>query len=306
MTTTENNLNANPGASIDNSGIIDVGGGWYRIFMTITVQTSGGGVDESGVDNLVIMFDRFNNASEELRETLWWGVQAEKSATLGRYIKTSGTAITAPTTVKNLSSSSYPSTISGAEFNSNGYFVFDNTYNDQIISSTTTIGDTNPAGLTAEIWVNCSSSGPFGEAQTGGQNWIFGEEQRYRIIWSDADEVTWVVRTTNNAWYSTGTVTTGTFNSQDTWTHIVGVYDGSNVRLYKNGSQVSFNASTISGNIDGSVADPTIGIMAHPGISGTGLGYGSGLVGEVRVYNRGLTATEVSQNFNATRSKYGV
>jgi len=32
----------------------------------------------------------------------------------------------------------------------------------------------------------------------------------------------------------------------------------------------------------------------------------NGGLGEIRVYNRALSATEVSQNFNATRSKYGV
>lgn len=34
--------------------------------------------------------------------------------------------------------------------------------------------------------------------------------------------------------------------------------------------------------------------------------YFDGLIGEVRVYNRGLSATEISNNFNATRSRYGV
>jgi hypothetical protein len=34
--------------------------------------------------------------------------------------------------------------------------------------------------------------------------------------------------------------------------------------------------------------------------------YTQGEIGEVRIYNDALTASEVLQNFNATRGKYGV
>jgi hypothetical protein len=44
--------------------------------------------------------------------------------------------------------------------------------------------------------------------------------------------------------------------------------------------------------------------QANPGADNKG--YYAGEVGKVKVYNRALTETEIKQNFEATRSRYGV
>ncbi len=94
--------------------------------------------------------------------------------------------------------------------------------------------------------------------------------------------------------------------SYDTWYHIIHTYDGSNQYMYVNGSLVASGATT--GNIlyDNNNTKVTFG-------SDYELGYNSGLngimkgrIGLIRLYNRALTFAEVTQNFNDSRTRFGL
>lgn len=80
------------------------------------------------------------------------------------------------------------------------------------------------------------------------------------------------------------------------WNHVCGVYDGK-AKTYYNGilstTSTSFNLNDISS------LNFTIG---------SGMGYYAfeGNISLVSLYNRALSATEIQQNFNATRSRYGI
>ena len=103
--------------------------------------------------------------------------------------------------------------------------------------------------------------------------------------------------------WAAGSYTTGGnfFSSssipRDTWTHIVGTYDGANQKIY------------INGVLDGTEAETAaIAATSYP----LYIGVNSGDIGEdfegslanVLIYNRGLTAAEVKQNYNSTRSRF--
>jgi hypothetical protein len=76
----------------------------------------------------------------------------------------------------------------------------------------------------------------------------------------------------------------------NTWTHLAATYDGSTIRLYVNGSQVASTART--GAITTSTSPLRIG-----GDSVWGE-YFTGLIDEVRVYNRALSQTEIQTDMN--------
>jgi hypothetical protein len=69
------------------------------------------------------------------------------------------------------------------------------------------------------------------------------------------------------------------------WSHLAGTYDGSTLRLYVNGTQVATQA--LSGSLVSSTAPLRIGGNSVWGE------YFSGLIDEVRVYNRALSPTEI-------------
>jgi hypothetical protein len=88
----------------------------------------------------------------------------------------------------------------------------------------------------------------------------------------------------------------------DTWYCMTVTYDGANVRFYING-----------------VLNDTVVTTATPGYSGLGMhvgerwdggyltqSYVDGSIPVVRLYDRALSATEVNQNVNALRGRYGV
>jgi fibronectin type 3 domain-containing protein len=78
----------------------------------------------------------------------------------------------------------------------------------------------------------------------------------------------------------------------DTWTFLALTYDGTILRLYVNGTQVATRAS--SGAIQ---------TVANPLWIGGNQPYGeffTGLIDEARVYNRALTATEVTNDMNTS------
>jgi hypothetical protein len=77
----------------------------------------------------------------------------------------------------------------------------------------------------------------------------------------------------------------------NTWTHVAATYDGAVLRFFINGTQVS------TANIAGSVVVST-GLLRIGGNSVWGEWFG-GLIDEVRVYRRTLTAAEITADMNA-------
>ena len=90
--------------------------------------------------------------------------------------------------------------------------------------------------------------------------------------------------------------TTATF-SNNTWYHLVGTHKSNDLNLYVNGSNVIFNVNQ-GGTLSSSyTANIVIGEFA---------GYMSGNIAKVSIYNRALSATEIAQNYNALKGRYGL
>ena len=217
-----------------------------------------------------------------------------------RYVDTYGVRITAPTTVKNLSSSSYTGTINGgATFNSAGYFDFDavDGYIDTGYNPGAVTELTVEAWLRVDTYTNDGAGISIGTNQAGTGQCYLGRGN------SGGDSMDWR--------FYTGTFLDETefFTSDTGWKHYVGTYDqtggaGGNqgrMRLYVDGN---LEDTALSNNT--SAIDFSSGENIRIGVNTNGSSYFDGKFGEIRIYDKALTATEVSQNFNATRGKYGV
>jgi hypothetical protein len=82
----------------------------------------------------------------------------------------------------------------------------------------------------------------------------------------------------------------GTAMAANTWVHVAMTYDGTTLRFYRNGTQVATAAAS------GAVS-ATTGALRIGGNSPWG-DYFSGMIDEVRVYNRVLTAAEITTDMN--------
>jgi hypothetical protein len=280
--------------------INSVGNGWYRVSITSTslnttasaltlshvsdsgTNTGGGNIflghDGDGVSGLYI-----------------WGAQVEKGSTPGRYIKTYGTAITAPTTVKNLSSSSYTGTINGATFNSAGYFVLDGV--DDYFDNGN-IALTASGGWTVELWFKPNQS----THSSGTWNYLFRDAGAGNPVWECGFYSTGLTFSMkDNAVPSNANVVEFiTTNGQ--W-HYLAVGIDSSTHTFLTGSSVAGTLSTDIKEVAASSGVCEINTLFCNELIGNFLG---GEVGEIRIYDRALTLAERTQNFNATRSKYGV
>ena len=83
----------------------------------------------------------------------------------------------------------------------------------------------------------------------------------------------------------------------DTWLHAVGTLDGSNIKIYINGNQELSNSQTI--NPASNSSDVLIGRDSN-------VQYFPGKIAKVKIYNKALTASEVLNNFNATKGRFGL
>ena len=102
----------------------------------------------------------------------------------------------------------------------------------------------------------------------------------------------------DGAWHNT----TGITPTLNTWYQIVGTYDGSSLIQYVNGaisgSAVSYTGTPGSGGVT-RIARRWDDVVASGNLF-------PGDISVVRIYNRALSADEVSQNFNALRNRYGI
>jgi len=94
----------------------------------------------------------------------------------------------------------------------------------------------------------------------------------------------------------------GTGITNNVWTHLAWVFDGSIEYLYINGAL--YNTHTPSGGIN-TTLDSTNHCIA--GYFDTGfISYYNGKISNFSLYNRSLSATEVLQNYNAHKSRFGL
>ena len=83
-----------------------------------------------------------------------------------------------------------------------------------------------------------------------------------------------------------------------TWGCYCVVYNGSNVSIYRQGIYQGQQSTT-------GIADWSAGIQVGNWQGGGGYSW-QGLISNVMMYNTALTADQVTQNFNATRGRYGL
>ena len=87
--------------------------------------------------------------------------------------------------------------------------------------------------------------------------------------------------------------------SDGNWHYVVGTYNGSAVALYVDGVQVASNLTTPGTIPDNTGIQPVrIGANSLRLVGGEGDGYFIGRIGDIRVWNRTLSAEEVSAAYN--------
>ena len=186
-------------------------------------------------------------------------------------------------------------TISGATF-SNGIFTYDGT-NDKTSFTSTGLSSTT-TNLTINTWIKTddktADNGAYrgwittgaGSSNTACFKMSITNDNGYCVIWG-----------LNNS----AKVTADTALDGDTWFNVVYTYTSGTGKIYTNGALDA--TASYTGNHDLT--------QFHLGSGGTAgnlddRGMWNGEIGPVHVYNRELTATEVLQNFNAQRGRFGV
>lgn len=107
-------------------------------------------------------------------------------------------------------------------------------------------------------------------------------------------------RLSNNTNYLT-TYTIGSSITTGTWNNIVGQYDGANWNIYLNGNLVS---STLQNQ---GPLPSTAPVSIGAAFISTGYErFINGRISTTLVYNRALSAPEILQNYNATKTRFGL
>jgi hypothetical protein len=193
--------------------------------------------------------------------------------------------------------------VNGPTFNSadGGYIVFDGV-NDFI-----TLGDILALGFTdgvftADAWVYVPSTWTAGSqypnliskgASAGWDNagWSLFVFRDY----PGAGIYGWGCGIRNGA---TSLITQGSINiTPNTFTHICVTADGSNVRLYQNSVLTNTNSQTVNPELNSQ------SVLIGKDWTNN---YFPGNVAITRLYNRAISSSEVRQNFNSTRSRFGI
>ena len=156
--------------------------------------------------------------------------------------------------------------------------------NNDYVDTDYNFGNDFDSGVTWTAWVKQTNTGEqyFIHSRTSGSGEAFtlgtrgGAYNDFRFTWTTSSGVVTALSITNRS---------------DTWTHVSGTWDGSNVRIYINGSEE--NSSSLGGNTSTPTTDILIGIRSDL------LGDFEGFIDDVRIYNYARTAAQVRLDYNA-------
>lgn len=155
-----------------------------------------------------------------------------------------------------------------------------------------------PNQLTLSIWLNRSQLGNYSQVvgvPLDDVTWS-NPFRRYGFEFiADTNTMSFTLGFDDNTYVSTTCETFGV----DTWFNITGTYDGSNINVYVNGQLSATSSETKT------LINSTSKFYLGAENSSTTYPFG-GKVGCVNLYNRPLDPSEVLQNYNALKTKFGL
>ncbi len=187
--------------------------------------------------------------------------------------------------------------VNGVTYNSSvgGNMVFDG-INDFLRIEDNTAFDTQTPSV--EVWVKTNAT-----TQNGfwfEKGWV---NTQYSLFQEGA-VIQWRQFYASGEGLTNLSTATASYMNTTNWYQIVGTFSNGQRRLYINGSLVNSDSQTgvIQTNSSGSSVGAYGGYSATTGRAY----YYNGNIAIVRVYNKELSASEVLQNFNSTRSRFGI
>lgn len=181
--------------------------------------------------------------------------------------------------------------VNGAAYFSNneGYIAFDGVNDYASIETSNDISGNNP--WTISIWANVSSS----ENSSGRQGWLIWQGTSNQTtnqlismgVTSGAIEI---------AHWGNDTTFTNAAVDFNQWEQYVCTYDGTTEKVYVNGIQKASKTTSLS------ITAGTWYISSRAGVAE----FLNNSVSSFQVYNRSISDSEIQQNFNATRGRFGI
>ena len=189
----------------------------------------------------------------------------------------------------------------GPTYNSanGGSIVFDGV-NDKVIVPYNS--NLNPSNVTISVWFKRTSTiyySHFAGLPASNSTWnppyiSYGLE-----FISTSDQPAFILGFSNTTFsYTTATASAST--AVGLWVNVVGTYDGSFSKIYVNGQLATSIAETRT------LLTTSANFVLGTETQGTSLYPLNGNIANTQIYNRALTPQEIQQNFNATRSRYGI
>jgi hypothetical protein len=164
----------------------------------------------------------------------------------------------------------------------------------------------SPIGFTIDAWVKLTSNTGANPILCIYPGAIVGSGREYVFGTTGGSLYGWVYDNTNGAYRGRSVVITSLI-SNNTWCNVMMVYNGgtvnSSVKLYLNSTQIDttdFGANSFT-TIRNTSSPMTIG-AANDGVGGPI----NGAASSVKFYTRTLSATEILQNYNALKGRYGL
>ena len=188
----------------------------------------------------------------------------------------------------------YNATINGPTLGNNYYYDFDGSNDYMTLSTGINLFNTN---FTVEAWVDLDADGDENTILEITDNGTYPNHNTVVISagWNNPYSARFLLR--NYTSHQTNIETSGT-RTKNQWFHLVYTYDGTTAKIYEDGSL--YDSAAFSGfttNSVGSVSAVNIGVSA-------GDRYINAQIGQFRLYYDALTADEVLQNYNATKTNF--
>jgi hypothetical protein len=283
------------GARVSNAFITKVSGwlGWYRVGANIGGR-SGGWVGAVGLD-----VQTSYTPSLPYKSMYVTGMQYESKTYCTPFVvgsNRSANTIAGGGGLLDISGNNVNADLTNVSFDSTGY-IFTGSSSNRIQFTTPTSFIYSAAGKTVLMWIKYGTSSYVGFCGLGNA----ANGQSFNLRSAAAATAQFLGFMGYNADYDPSA---GPQINNNVW-HLIGAtfdaYGAGNLKLYVDGVNIASTTSTLNTAPEASNIG-YIGRSSHTGAEG----YFTGQAGQFMMYNRALSADEVSQIFNSQRKTYGV